>query len=255
MQFRKILFIPLFFFVICLSSAPAQEKFDAVQLVRDLRILASDSLQGRKTGTVGSKIAQEYIERAFGQKKLLTFGDSFRHTFSFVNKRERDKLYENAVNIVGYVKGREQHERFIVISAHYDHVGVQNGIIYNGADDNASGVAAMLAAAAYFSKHQPHHSIIFTAFDAEELGLRGAKAFVANPPVSLQSMILNVNLDMVSRSDKNELYVSGTYHYPRLKQLVRHAADKVRIKVLFGHDSPGSAAGSDWTYASDHGPF
>ena len=107
--------------------------------------------------------------------------------------------------------------KFIVITAHYDHVGIQNGQIYNGADDNASGTAALFAIASYFKKNRPEHSLIFVALDAEEMGLQGARHFVANLPVAKDAILLNVNMDMLSRSEKGELYAAGTYHYPQFK--------------------------------------
>ena len=88
-----------------------------------------------------------------------------------------------------------------------------------GADDNASGTAGLLKIAAYFAKHKPTNTIIFVAFDAEEWGLRGAKAFVANPPVNINTIFVNINMDMISHNDKDELYVAGTFKYPNLKNI------------------------------------
>jgi Zn-dependent M28 family amino/carboxypeptidase len=255
MQFRKYSFISLLTTLLLINPAIAQEKFDAEQLVTDLRFLSSDSLQGRKTGSPGNKIAQDYILRRYAENKLLKFGESYKHTFGFVNVKEENKRYDDAVNIFGYLPGKSQPEKFMVVSAHYDHLGVKNGLIHNGADDNASGVTAVLAASSYFKQHQPEHSIIFVAFGAEEMGLQGAKAFVANPPVELEKIVLNINLDMVSRNAKKELFACGTSHYPQLKPFVECAAKDAKIKLRFGHDTPDKAAGDDWTFSSDHGPF
>src|SRR5690606_18370697 len=101
------------------------------------------------------------------------------------------------LNVLGWIKGTENPDSFIVISAHYDHEGVKKGIIYNGADDNASGVSALFSFAEYFKSNPPKHSVILAAFDAEELGLRGSKYFVENPIVPLEKIRLNINLDMV----------------------------------------------------------
>ncbi|HEX8638356.1 MAG TPA: M20/M25/M40 family metallo-hydrolase, partial [Pyrinomonadaceae bacterium] len=139
-------------------------------------------------------------------------------------------------------------------TAHYDHVGIQKGEIYNGADDDASGTAALFALAEYFNKNKPAHTIIFAAFDGEESGLRGSRAFVAAPPVKKEQIALNVNMDMVSRNDKNELYASGTYHYPAFKPMLEQVAKKAKIKLLLGHDRPEQGP-NDWTNQSDHGSF
>ena len=111
--------------------------------------------------------------------------------------------YDDAANVVGAVEGTSPTDSTIVVTAHYDHLGVQNGVIYPGADDNASGVAALLAIARYVKTHPLRHDILFVAFDAEELDLAGAKAFLARPPKPIPAMALNVNLDMVSRNDRN----------------------------------------------------
>jgi Zn-dependent M28 family amino/carboxypeptidase len=144
-----------------------------------------------------------------------------------------------------------------VLSAHFDHLGIRDGVMYPGADDNASGVAVMLGIAEYCKKTPFTHTVIFAAFDAEELGLQGAQAFVATPPVPLDRIALNINLDMVSRNDKRELFASGTYQWPQLKAPLEAVAKRAPITLLFGHDKPMAIAGGveDWTNQSDHGPF
>jgi Zn-dependent M28 family amino/carboxypeptidase len=146
-----------------------------------------------------------------------------------------------------------------VVTAHYDHLGVgrpdeRGDSIYNGADDNAAGAAALAAIAGYLREHPPAHSVIFVAFDAEEMGLQGARAFVAEPPVPLDAIAINLNMDMISRNDRNELYAVGTYHYPFLKPYVERVAARSGISLLMGHDS-GEVRSEDWTSASDHGAF
>jgi Zn-dependent M28 family amino/carboxypeptidase len=134
-------------------------------------------------------------------------------------------------------------------------VGVRNGEVFNGADDNASGTAALLAIADYFVKNRPQHSIMFVAFDAEEVGLQGARAFVANPPVAKEAIALNINMDMISRNDAGELYVAGTYSYPQLLPFVERAIPNAEVKLIAGHDRPGVGSGYDWTSQSDQGAF
>jgi len=141
----------------------------------------------------------------------------------------------------------------IVISAHYDHLGVVKGEVFNGADDNASGVGGLLNLAAYFAKNKPNNTIIFAAFDAEEMGLQGAKAFVANPPVAIEKIKLNINMDMIAHNDKGELYAVGTFKYPELKKYFTLKSPDV--KILFGHDDPKLGRSEDWTDQSDQGAF
>jgi Zn-dependent M28 family amino/carboxypeptidase len=126
--------------------------------------------------------------------------------------------------------------------------------VYNGADDNASGVAGLLAAASRFARRPPRHSIIFAAFDAEEFGLRGASTFVAAPPVPVERIALNVNLDMIGRNARGELYAAGAHHRPYLRPLVERVAARASVKLLQGHDDP-KLGQNDWTFQSDHGAF
>ena len=230
------------------SNGPVQASLGVDQMLADVEFLASDALEGRRVGSEGSRVAREYIVEAFEAAGLSRFGDYY--TRSFRHGRNGDT---EGVDVVGYVPGTVDPGRFIVLSAHYDHLGVRRGEIYNGADDNASGTAAAMALARYFAANPPRHSIIFAAMDAEEGGLAGAKAFVADPPVDLDRIALNVNLDMVSHSD-GDLWVAGTHHYPFLAPYVERVMDGAKVTLRFGHDSPGLGR-DDWTNSSDHGPF
>ena len=218
------------------------------QLLSDVEILSSDAYEGRKTGTKGGEMARTYLNKRFTEIGLKSFPvlERYEQPFSF----ETSKGVVKGKNMIGYIEGKS--EQVIVISAHYDHIGVINNEVYNGADDNASGVAALLKFAAYYSKHQPNHTLIFAAFDAEEMGLRGAKAFVAKPPVNIDRIKLNINMDMISHNDKNELYASGTSKYPTLKDYFY--SSNPNPKILFGHDDPESGH-NDWTNQSDHSAF
>ncbi|AWW33169.1 peptidase M20 [Echinicola strongylocentroti] len=240
--------IVLMFFILsplCVSG----QQVDRSQLMEDFQFLASDALQGRAPLSEGSMKARELIRSRFKALGMTSQYDEFTQYFSF----GKEKKIENAANIVGFIPGTET-EKIIVVTAHYDHLGVREGKIYNGADDNASGTAALLTLAAYFSENPPQHSMIFAALDAEEMGLQGAKALVRDFPFPTEQIILNVNMDMISRSDKNEIYVSGTYHYPTLKPTLEEVAKGTDVSLKFGHDIPGSGH-DDWTKASDHAPF
>lgn len=218
------------------------------QLLSDVEILSSDAYEGRKTGTKGGEMARTYLNKRFTEIGLKSFPvlERYEQPFSF----ETSKGIVKGKNMIGYIEGKS--EQVIVISAHYDHIGIINNEVYNGADDNASGIAALLKFAAYYSKHQPNHTLIFAAFDAEEMGLRGAKAFVASPPVNIDRIKLNINMDMISHNDKNELYASGTSKYPTLKDYFY--TSNPNPKILFGHDDPESGH-NDWTNQSDHSAF
>lgn len=222
---------------------------DAATLLRDVKVLAADSMQGRLSGTDGNLMAQEYLLKRFQELGLKSFGDSYKQHFRIDSRRAQ---VEQATNLIGYLSGKS--DKVIVVTAHYDHVGQRNGDIYNGADDNASGVGALLAAAAHFTKHPPKHTIIFAALDGEELGLQGAKAFLDNPPVPLANILLNVNMDMLSINNKGELYASGAFHYPQLKPYLQKVKPRKNARLLLGHDDPALGR-DDWTGQSDHFRF
>lgn len=233
-------------------EAPASKKFNAKRLLSDLEILSADDMQGRWVGTPGSLKAREHVLKRFKESGLQAFGNSYLHSFEFVS-RNGEKL--KGANVVGYIKGKKNPEKYIVVTAHYDHVGTRNGQIYNGADDNASGTAALFALAEYFKKKRPANSIIFAALDAEEAGLQGARKFVAEPPVKKESIVLNVNLDMIAHNDKNELYAVGTYHYPFLKPYLEQVGKTAPVKLSFGYEGPNVSRSDDWTFQSDHFAF
>jgi hypothetical protein len=151
---------------------------------------------------------------------------------------------------------RAQPRRYIVVTAHYDHIGVAaNGQVYNGADDNASGTAALFALASHFKAKPTTNSLIFAALDGEESGLEGARAFVQTPPVEAGALVLNVNLDMIGRDPNDTLYVVGTRQQPFLKPYVERVAARAPIKLLMGHDDPAQKGVEDWTRDSDHYAF
>jgi Zn-dependent M28 family amino/carboxypeptidase len=209
-------------------------------------------MEGRGVGTPGSAKARDYIVERFRQSGVQHFANSYLQTFEFPNRNGENI---RGANVVGYIKGKQNPEKFIVVTAHYDHLGVRDGVIYNGADDDASGVSALFALADYFQKNRPSNSIIFAAFDAEETGLRGSRKFVAAPPVKKESIRLNINMDMIAHNDVNELYAVGTYSYPSLKPSLEQVAKTAPVKLLFGHEGPNVPKTDDWTNQSDHYAF
>lgn len=220
--------------------------------IDDIRILSADDMQGRAPGTPGSEKARAYILSRFAEIGLSPIGDKFEQSFEFA-KRDGTKM--QGVNLVARIKGTKQPGKAMVVSAHYDHLGVRNGEIYNGADDNASGVAGLLAVAEAFKAKPPKHDVIFAVVDAEESGLRGAKAFAAAPPVPLDTIALDVNFDMLSKNAKNELYVSGASPFPFLKPILVKVATTAPVTLKLGHDTDADGKENNWTGQSDHGAF
>jgi Zn-dependent M28 family amino/carboxypeptidase len=223
--------------------------FDEEALLKHVESLSSDAFEGRRTGTKGASKARKYIINQFHSLKIKPLSKSFQQPFSFINKR---KQYDG-VNVLGFVKGSICPKKYIIISAHYDHEGVKNGKVYNGADDNASGISALFAFAEYFKKYPPKHSVVLAAFDAEELGLQGSKYYINNPIVPLKDIIINLNMDMISRSNKKELYVAGTSVNKTLKHIITDSKHSNKIRLKRGHDGYDNL--DNWMYASDHANF
>lgn len=241
------------------AAGPVLHGVDTALLLQDVRTLSSPAYAGRKTGTEGSLKAQAYLQGRFESLGLTPYGSAFLQPFSFTrNARGAAPKVEfpAAANLVGYYTGSKYPDRVMVVSAHYDHLGERDGKMYPGADDNASGVGAMLAIAAHFKAHPPENTIVFIAFDAEEQGLQGARAFMGKLPFPREQLVLNLNMDMVSHNDANVIFAAGVGHTPALQPLVEQVAKRSTLQVRLGHDRPSPAApGDDWTDSSDHGPF
>jgi Zn-dependent M28 family amino/carboxypeptidase len=212
-------------------------------------------MEGRLVGTPGGAKARAFVIERFKAGGLKPFGASFESRFTFMGGRGAAATERQGVNVVGYVTGTKEPSQYIVVSAHYDHIGVRNGVTYNGADDNASGAAALFSVAQYFVKNPPAHSLIFVAFDAEESNLRGARAFVAKPPVDAAALLIDLNMDMIGRDPNNLLYVVGTYTQPALKPVIERVAASAPVKLTIGHDDPTKKDVEDWTTDSDHAAF
>ena len=223
-------------------------------LMRHVAVLAHDSLEGRLIGSPGGAKARTYLLRQFAAVGLQPVGSSLEHPFAVPNPRDSTQV-RRGVNIVGVVRGRTTPERYIVVTAHYDHVGIRNGEVFNGADDNASGAGALVELARQLRASQPANSVLIVALDGEESGLLGAREFVRAPPVPASSTVLNVNLDMVGRNEKRELWAAGTSHYPFLRSYLDGLATRSGVTLRMGHDDPNGPRGDDWTSQSDHGAF
>lgn len=218
------------------------------KLLKHLQILSADSMEGRGYGTAGGEKAIRYIEKKYEELNIKpAFQNSYTQKFSSM----RTKKVLTGQNVVGIIPGTT--EKIIVVTAHFDHLGIKEGKIYNGADDNASGTAALFSIAKHFLNHQPEHTLLIAAVDAEEVGSIGAQYLLDNFPLDTSNIALNINLDMIAHNDKNELYACGTYHYPQLKAPLQKIEAAIDLK--FGHDTPKDVDGDNWTHSSDHRVF
>lgn len=232
--------------------APATES----QLIADLRILSADDMQGRDTGAPGGERARAYIVSRLEAMGVEPSTMGRLQPFEAQGRTREGPRTFNGTNVLGLIRGTRVGDRYIVVTAHYDHVGVNDGQTYNGADDNASGVATMLELARRLKAEAPEHSVIFVAFDGEERGLLGAKHFVEAPPVPLSSIALNMNFDMTARAETDgKLWVTGTYQHPKFRPLLETVQPRGPVSLAFGKDTPQDTGANNWVEASDHGAF
>ena len=223
------------------STTTPAVRVDAAQIFHDVETLAADDMEGRLAGSPGGEKARAYVLRRLKEAGVAPLSEGFERPFTFASRTQGER---KGANLVGVIRGSRDPDRYIVLTAHYDHIGVRNGQVFNGADDNASGVAALLAVAAHFSKTKPEHSLLIAALDAEEAGLQGARALMRDPPVPVSAMIVDVNMDMVGRDPNNKLFATGVYHYPFLKPYLEKSAQPP-VVLAFGHDVPGAGGRLD----------
>lgn len=224
--------------------------------MQDVTYLASDKLEGRKTGSEGAKRSRDFIIDRFRELGIAPLAalPSFTQPFTLNNRRDKPV---SGVNVVGVNAGRDA--PFIVLTAHYDHLGRKGRRIFNGADDNASGVAAMLEIAARTTQQDMQCNWVFLASDAEEHGLLGAKAFVSGHYLDVGSIFGNLNLDMLSQpGGRHELLVSGVNTHTQFTVLAQNieSATGVRMTNTDEKQRVGRYPGSvDRTKVSDHAVF
>jgi Zn-dependent M28 family amino/carboxypeptidase len=203
------------------------------------KYLSSDKLEGRFPGTKGNNEAAAYIKKYFKKYGLKTFDSNYYQPFSLFVKEGINKMKSDSVstqNVVGYLEGSDEKlkNEYIVIGAHYDHWGWggQNSgsknkeafAIHNGADDNASGVSALLCILEELSKAivKPKRSIIFISFSGEEEGLLGSQYFVSHLPVPKEAVKLMLNMDMVGRlNEQKQIYMGGAGTFPDGVELMK----------------------------------
>lgn len=223
---------------------PPPDRLDAERVFADLEWLAATEREGRMAGSAGGLAAREWLIERFTEIGL----EIELHAFSF-ETREGETI-DDAANILGLLRGTLDPGPVIAVTAHYDGLGMRDGDIFHGADDNASGVAAMLGIARHFQAHRPRHSLLFIAFDAEEHGKKGAYALFEDGILDDLPVVFNVNLDMVSRDVRGTLYAVGTTHYEWLHGLLDQLDLLARVTV-----ARDPAKDAEWTSASDHAAF
>lgn len=201
----------------------AQRVVEPPRLLDDIRFLSDDRLQGRMTGSVGADSAAAYLARRFSQVGLQPAAGGWFQSFTVGREAPARQAQAGAVvgrNVIGILPGRDPvlRNQTIILGAHYDHLGLggfgsldpdSTGLVHNGADDNASGAAALIQVAARLAAAPPARTVVFIAFSGEELGLLGSAYYVKEPIYPLTGTLAMVNLDMVGRLRNGRLIVYG----------------------------------------------
>lgn len=255
----------IFFIAGLLNVAIAQhvnsiDKILTQNLKKHIQFLASDKLQGRRTGTEGESLAINYIEQQFKAIGLKPMGFEqyeipFLQEFPVTKKDSSHNPSRTGLNVIGYIDNKAKYT--IVLGAHYDHLGYGEDsnsrytgnipMIHNGADDNASGTAALIELARLLKQEKKSpYNYLFIAFSGEELGLFGSKYFVEHPTIDLNTVNYMINMDMVGRlnDSTHALTVGGIGTSPSWSSILSTQKSSFTIKI----DSSG-------TGPSDHTSF
>ncbi|MFH4965526.1 M28 family metallopeptidase [Gaetbulibacter sp. M235] len=205
------------------------------ELKEHLYTISDDSFEGRATGELGQKMTAEYLKNYYTNQNIESpIGKE--NYYQTIPKSFFQKETKSSENVLAYIKGSEFPEEVLIISAHYDHLGItKDGQINNGADDNASGTSALLEIAQAFKIAQnegftPKRSILFLHVTAEEIGKLGSEFYAKNPVFPLENTIADLNIDMIGRFDdshinnKNYIYLLGA---DRLSSELHYLSEKV----------------------------
>jgi Peptidase family M28 len=241
----------------------------ALDLKTHLYVVASDEMQGRETGSVGQKKAGDYLVNQY-KKNTVSFPKGATDFYqkvpaTFLNAIRNDNLPDSE-NIWAYIEGSEKPNEVIVISAHYDHIGIKNGEICNGADDDGSGTVALLEVAQAFAiaKKQgygPKRSILFLHVTGEEHGLLGSSYYVQNPLFPLANTITNINIDMIGRHDEfhndssNYVYLIGSDYLSTDLYKICENANQNYVNLFLDYKFNDKTDPNRFYYRSDHYNF
>ena len=205
-----------------------------------LYVYASDQFEGRDTGKKGQKLAVNFLRKFYEKNKI----SAAKNTNNYFQKMKLIMINGekfDTENVAAYIPGCEKPDEYIIFSAHLDHVGIENGKIYNGADDDGSGTVAILEIAqafqiAFINGSGPKRSLLFLHLTAEEKGLLGSKYYVENPLYPINNAVANLNIDMIGRldpkrPDKNEnyIYLIGS---DRLSQELHEVSEQANLKYV-----------------------
>ena len=239
-------------------------------LKKHLYIVASDSMEGRDTGTEGQKKAGRYLISQYTANGIsypkAAEGWYQRVPSEFMSRSFSASKLNDSENIWAYIEGTEKPEELLIISAHYDHVGTKNGEVYNGADDDGSGTVALLEIAQAFIKakkdgYGPKRSILFLHVTGEEHGLHGSRYYSENPLYPIANTIADLNIDMIGRRDDihkddgNYIYVIGSDRLSTDLHNINEAANEKYTHLKLDYTFNARNDPNQFYFRSDHYNF
>jgi len=241
-------------------------QIEVSELKEKLYYFASDEMEGRATGSKGQQKAAKFLREEY--KKLGVFSPIGLDYFQKIPKDFfNNRSVADAVNVLGYIKGAETPEELIIISAHYDHIGVdEKGQINNGADDDGSGTIGVLQIAKAFQKavkdgNRPKRSILFLHVVGEEIGLYGSRYYVENPVFPIKNTIVDLNIDMIGRVDdahceqKDYLYIIGSDKLSTELHQINEKVKETHSDLVFDYKFNAKNDPNRFYYRSDHYNF
>ncbi len=235
-------------------------------LKKKVYTLASDEFEGRKTGENGQKLAADYLIKTYKNAGVKAAYKDGSYLQRIPREFFRGRSKGDSENVVAYIKGSEKPNEYIVLSAHYDHEGVKGNKIYNGADDDASGTAAVLQIAEAFQKASndglgPKRSIVFLNVTGEEVGLFGSLYYTENPIFPLANTVANLNIDMVGRVDKKHednpefVYLIGADKISHELHQISEAMNEKYVNLTLDYTYNDENDPNRFYYRSDHYNF
>jgi Zn-dependent M28 family amino/carboxypeptidase len=213
------------------------ETITAKELKESLYVYASDYFQGRETGSIGQKRAIDFLQNFYSSHGIKPAKGTDFYTQSMT--LDIKGVDVNTENVAAIIEGSKFPEEYIIISAHLDHIGIENGEINNGADDDGSGTVALLEIAEAFkmAKMQgngPKRTVVFLHVTGEEKGLLGSQYYTQNPLYPLKETMVNLNVDMIGRTDPKRIDKDPNYIYligaDRLSQDLHDISEKANLE-------------------------
>ena len=284
------------FYILLITVSCAQEiesieyanSITSNDLENLLSVYSSDDFEGRQTGQKGDRIAANFLRDFYITNQIepaqntvdyfqpyqlnlpgemYTFNYSFPETLRGYDKYAEGENFVDTQNVASIIKGEIYPESYVIITAHLDHVGINGDEVYNGADDNGSGTVSILEIAQAFQVAvkdgtRPKRSIVFLHVSGEEEGLLGSEYYVNNSLYPLENTFVNLNLDMIGRTDPNRGYEDDNYIYSigsdRISKELKKISERINkqtenLKLDYSFDIPNDP--NDFYERSDHFNF